>query len=309
MARIDLTLEALARPGFGVLVLDDHADMALRDRGLLGEAARDLVDFAVHPPAPSTSLGGVLLSATHAERLRPPVAPPSGDGTALGLRLGLGRGTGDVERSLDAARASGASFVEVRANRRPGEFPRGEAHVDAPAVVAAAARAQAAGLVPVVTVALPAMPGSAVGVTRAVTVNALHAIFRAADEARCDPARLVLRLPLAAPGPRAGHSIAASAVAHHTLEVLDQAVPAEVPAVWFLSAGHPASAVADQLAALSSLALASSERRPLGFALGRALIEPALDGWTAGGAARARQRLAAACDTVHRALVPALARP
>lgn len=309
MARLDLTLGALARPGFGVLVLDDYADMALRDRGLRGEAARDLVEFAVHPPGPSASLGGVLLSAGYTEQLRPPVAPPAGDGTALGVRLALGRGTGDVGRSLDAARAVGASFVEVRANRRPGEFPRGEAHVDAPAVAAAAALAQQAGLVPVVTVALPAMPGSAVGVTRAVTVNAVQAVFRAAAEVRCDPARLILRLPLSAPGPRAGHTIAATAVAQHTLEVLDEAVPAEVPAVWFLSAGHRVSAVSDQLAALAALAQAHGEQRALGFALGRALLEPALDGWITGGAARAHQRLAAACDAVHRALVPALARP
>lgn len=307
MDRLDRTLTAIRRPGFGVLVFDDYADAALRERGIRADAAADLFEFAVDASTPRASLGGVLASAGQLAPLHPLMAPPSARGTMLGVRLKLGNGTSDTDRSLTDARRVGASFVEIRANRRPGQFPRGEAHVDAQAVAGAAALAQAAGLVPVITVALPGMPGSATGVTRAVIVNALRAIFLALEDVPCDPGRLVLRMPLISPGPRSTQSIAASSVASHTLDVLDEAVPTAVAATWFLSAGHPLATIRDHLAAVAALSAGCGQDRHLGFALGRALLEPALEGWTRGGSARARQQLAAACESAHRAMVPALA--
>lgn len=306
MAALDLALDRLTGPGLGVLVLDDYTEIALRRRRIGSAALVDLVDLVLHPPAaPPSPLGGLLVSPAHLTALRPALSAV-GREHLLGVGVTTDSGPGTVTDSLASALDLGASFVELRANRRPGQFDRGQVHVDAPAVAGAAARAQQSGLVPVLTVALPGLAASRIGVTRAVTANALHALTDALAHQGGDPARMIVRMPLISPGPASGLTAPPDEVARHTLDTLAETVPSTVPAVWFLSAGHALETVCRQLTAVRALAMERGESRAIGFALGRALLEPALDSWATDGPAPARRRLSAAGDAAYRSLVPAL---
>jgi len=248
-----------------------------------------------------------LLSEAHLASLPAPVAPPHAAPPFRGLRIDVARSESSVAEALSTARLNGVDFVELRANRRPGQFERGESHVASGPIAGAAAAAQAAGLVPVLSIAMPGLEASTIGLTRAVTVNALSSLFEATSARDVDPARLIVRMNLVTPGPRAELESSAEAVARFTLDSLDEGLPAEVPAVWFLSSGRSLTTLCRELEAITALASARDRTLRLGYAMGRALVESALDGMISGGVARAHQRLGAACDALHRSLVPALA--
>jgi len=305
MSRLEISLDRLLRPGLGLLVIDEYADAEAKRRGLPVSALTTLADQALHSASVDRSLGGVLVSEQHAELMTPPVARPWTQ-ACVGLHIDVGTDESSAVDAVARARRLGAVCVELRSNRRPGQFPRGENHVAAGPLAAAAAAAQAAGMLPVLSTAMPGLDTSTIGVARAVTVNALSALFDAAAHRGVDPSQLVVRTNLITPGRRAKGESSADAVAQFTLDALDEALPPDVPAVWFMSSGRSLTTLCSELVAITRLAAYRGLRRHLGYAMGRALLEPTLDAMVAGGRARAEQRLAAACDALHRALVPAL---
>jgi hypothetical protein len=307
MSRLDITLGRLLRPGLGLLVLDEYADAEAERRGLPPSALPLLAEHVLRSPLVGRRLGGVLLSPQHLASMPQPVAPPHASPPFVGLRVDVSANECSAPDAVRAARRAGADVVELRSNRRPGQFPRSESHVDVVPMAAAAAAAQAVGLVPVLSVALPGLDGSSIGVARAVTVNALSALFEEVAAHDVDVSRVVVRTNLVSPGRRAPGEHSAESVARFTLDALAEALPSTVPAVWFLSSGRALATVCRELEAVTALAAARGGSRHLGYAMGRALMEPALDGMVTGGLARAHQRLSAACDALHRALVPALA--
>lgn len=308
MSRLDITLDRLLRPGLGLLVLDEYADQAARRRGLPASALPTLAEHALGSPLTSGRLAGVLLSEQHLASVTAPVTVPHGALPLIGLHIEVLPDDSANREAIRAAKLAGVDFVELRSNRRPGQFPRGDTHVAAGPIGYAAAAAQAAGLVPVLSVALPGLDASSIGVTRAITVNALTALFVAASDHGVDLSRAVVRTNLVAPGHRArGGQASADEVARSTMDAIGEAVPSAVPAVWFMSSGRSLETVCEELRAVTALAAARGDTRQLGYAMGRALTEPALDGLLTGGPARGQQRLSAACDALHRALMPALA--
>lgn len=307
MSRLGITLDRLLRPGLGLLVLDEYADEEARRRGLPPSALPTLAEHALRSPLAGRRLGGVLLSERHLGSLTAPVASHAAL-PFIGLRIGVGADDSANDEAVRAAQQAGVDFVELRSNRRPGQFPRGDTHVAVEPIAAAAAAAQAAGLVPVLSAAMPGLDASTIGVTRAITVNALTALFAAAADRGVDLSRVVVRTNLVAAGRRAqGAASSADEVARFTVDTLDEAVPTAVPAVWFMSSGRSLATVCKELEAVTALAAVRGDARHLGYAMGRALVEPALDGMVTGGLARGHQRLSASCDALHRALLPALA--
>lgn len=310
MSRLDITLDGLRRPGTGLLVVDEYADPPARRRHVSASDLAPLVADALRSPLAGDRLTGAVLSECHLRSMPPPVDLWRTDGPPfVGLRLAVRPEDPGTTAALLAARRRGADLVELRANRRPGQFPRRETHVAVDPLAAAAAEAQRLDLLPVLSVSMPDLGRNTIGVCRAVTVNALTALFAAAVEHGVDLSRVVVRTNLVAPGLLARTDVTPDQVATATLDALDEAVPAAVPAVLFLSSGRSLAAVCEHLAALAEVAAARGVRRHLGYAMGRAFVEPMLDAVAAGDPAGAQRDLASACDALHRALVSAAVSP
>ena len=255
----------------------------------------ELVRMALAADGPVRPFAGVLTTARHLSHLQHAMWSP--ENPAMGVIVDLA-----VDGSIASARRTGASFVELRANRRPSALRRGESHVDSGPMAAAASAAQAAGLVPVLTVALPGLTATTMGVTRAITANALATLIAAARRAHVNLSRTIVRVNLIAPGPRAERTESPDVVAAWTLDALGECVPDSVAGVWFVSGGHSLETTCADLGAVRDLATRRRVPWRIGFAMARALAEPALEGWQLGGAARAQQRLLAAGAAAHDAV-------
>lgn len=308
MTTLTDTLHEMLRPGRGVVVLDQYAETLLERHSQGNDVADTFTRAVLASDAVGRSVSGVLMTARRLAGLPQPW-PDAWHRAHLGVRIDdLSDGVAP-EPAIDAAARKGATFVEIRANRRPGHVRPGETHVPVTPMLRAARAAQARDLLPVLSVAMPGLYSASLPVTRAVIANSLTGLYSRAHEHGLDVSRTVLRVAPIAPGYRSPRQPWPAQVARATLDTLDEAVPASVPAVWFLSAGHSLAVASDHLRAISGLAEQRSAPWAIGFAAGRALVGNALTAWPHGGADAAAQKLGRACDSLGGAVRPALARP
>ena len=317
------TLTALTSPGRGVFVADEYLAIGLQrlGAGRHGLTPEAFVDIALATAGISEPLAGALLSHSVFTRCSTrwrdqPVA--TSRHVALGVRVDArhtsadrsapANPSADTERRLTSLREAGVTFVEWRSHIPPRAVQRGGTHVDTLALARGASASAHAGLVPVLTVAMPDLGSHNLVVARAVLTNALRSLVTELDRARVDPAGVVLRTSFAMAGDRHEAPTPADIVGTETAAMLAEALPAEVGGIAFVSGGQRAEAASVRL---STVAAAAAPRR-VTFAFGRALVEASLSSWRMSPQPAALQRqFAADCrlaaDATKAALVPGLA--
>lgn len=301
MGNIRRTAHDLLAPGRGILVADEYVARTLdRARPGRGEGcgAHDYLGVALDTWGLESYLTGVLLTreafeATERQRALRQYrdgAPP----LLHGVRM---------DPAGDRAPA-GADFTEWRANLDPLTVGRGSAHVDATALARGAARSQAEGVLPMVTIAMPDLASHSVGVTRAVTANALRVLFDELDRRAVALDALVLRTNMIVPGDRHGHRPGAAETALSTVTLLEEVVPAEVAGIAFLSGGQDADRAATNLAAVRDLARERRAPWRITFAFTRALVRESVATWACDGTldAETQRELVRSCRQAAQAL-------
>jgi len=258
MRAIQETTAAILSPAKGMLVVDEYAEALVPGRVDNGNQVRRFAEMVLRTRELDDHVSAILLTqetfaATSALRSDLPV---SGERPLIGVRM-RPHDLGSAGR-FGSLLGDGASFVELRANLSPPEVPRGAPHIRAASLAEAAAAAQAEGILPVLTVAMPDLASSSIGVNQAVTTNALLALREQLDHVRVDARRLLVRVNMVVPG--ASHPVPAAPeqVARLTLGVLDNGLPEGTPGVLLLSGGQPLEHACANLQAVCSLA---AERR------------------------------------------------
>lgn len=288
---MDEVVAGMTAPRRGMLVLDEYAERALAGRATPDE----LVHAALTAPGLSSSVSSILLS-------RPPEDEPPA-GVVLGICGPTGSRPTPSPHTLDGLAASGVRFVELRANRAPAEAGSREPTVHVDDLVERAALVQDAGLVALLTVAMPDLETHSSGVARAVTGNAVRALLDRAAET-LDLRRLLLRVNMISAGTRRAEQSTPDQVAEATVAMLRRDVPEAVPGVFFLSGGQSLADACQRLSAVTALARSTEAPWHLSFAFTRAvtsLLEQPLDArptdWTA-----VQRQLVTACETAAAAL-------
>lgn len=268
MSTIEETIADVMAPGKGMLVADEYAEALVRSMGDDGRPRR-FAEILVSTPDLSRHLSSVLLTGPTFAQVTPHLQTTS-TRPLVGVRLAVGT----EPRFADHVR-EWASFVEWRAHLFIPDLPRGAVHIDAPALADGAAAAQAEGILPVISVAMPDLGSASIGVTQAVISNALSALREHLEKAGVDPAQLVLRTSMIAAGE--GHATPSDPeqVAERTLAVLERCVPAATAGVLLLSGGQTLDRACANLAAITSLASRRPVPWPVTFGFSRALVRAA----------------------------------
>jgi len=199
-----------------------------------------------------------------------PLAGAPGETVTEGLD-GLAERLGDYRRL-------GARFAKWRAVIRIGpETPsRYCIEANAHALGRYAARAQEAGLVPIVEPEVLMNGDHDIQRCREVTQEVLHAVFQQLAFQRCLLEGVILKPNMVTPGDGCPYRADASEIAELTLQALRRCVPPAVPGVAFLSGGQTGEQACENL---NAMARAGPHPWQLSFSFGRALQYPALPTW------------------------------
>ena len=124
---------------------------------------------------------------------------------------------------------------------------------------------------------MPDFGTSSVGVTHAVTTNALLALRKELEKAGVDPAKLLLRVNMVVAGMAHPQRTDPDLVADLTVSMLQRCVPAETGGVLLLSGGQPLERACSNLRAISALAAERAVPWRLTFGFSRPLISAAAE--------------------------------
>ncbi len=274
---IRATLRSVMSPGFGVLVIDTHAEALVA-----GAAESDVAGFlslAGSAAERSGVISAVLMtpdgmaSASHVGPLavtEPAKRSVSPDVPSLVLGTCLPASDLD-EAAIETARAAGSQLVEIRANLSPGDTPPGTPATEADVLAQAALLAQQRGMLPILTFAMPDLGGQTLNVSHAITANALRGLVTACHVHGVDLASLVIRTNMVTAGVRMDRPESSAEVGRATVAVLTESLPPDLGGVLLLSGGHPLSRACEYLAATIA-ASGPTSPWPLSFAFARALL-------------------------------------
>jgi len=309
----------LVGPGRGILAADESISTMSKRLEAAGVAAsetsrRDYREVLLTGPGLSRWVSGIILcDETLRQSLRDGTPVPVA-ATALGIMPGIKVDTGvvplpntdgeTITQGLDglAARmeqyaAIGAVFAKWRAVLYPAKLSPRAIHANAHSLARYAAICQEAGIVPIVEPEVLMDGDHSLAVAAVATSNTLHAVFEELDKMGVDRRGIVLKpnMVIAATGHR--DQTTPEDVASHTVAVLRDAVPADVPGIAFLSGGQSNERACDNLAAINREAATSDVSWRLTFSFGRALVDDALRAWHGQdeNKARAQEALAANC--------------
>ncbi len=313
-SELESTVEAMIRPGRGILAADESGPTIAKRFKAIGvestEAHRRAYrSLLLGTPGLGAFVSGVIL---YEETL----AQCADDGTPLpelaarqgivpGIKVDAGKialahAPGDeITQGLDGLalrlagyRRQGARFAKWRAVYNvsaalPGRLAI-EANADALARYAAICQEQ--GVVPIVEPEV-LMDGSH-GIERCaeVTDAVLHEVFHALHRHAVVLEHMLLKPSMVIPGKEHPPRATPAEVAAQTVRVLRRTVPAAVPGIFFLSGGQtPSEATAN----LDAINRTGPQPWQLSFSYGRALQETALKAWQgeAGRAQAAQQEL------------------
>jgi fructose-bisphosphate aldolase class I len=301
------TAAAIMSPAKGMLVADEYAEALVSGGVEDRDRVQRFAEMILRTRDLDDSLSAILLT----ERTFAATSALRGDaGTADARPLfGVRMAAPDLSSRgrLASLLGDGASFVEWRANLSPPEVPRGAAHIRAGALAEAAAAAQAEGLLPVLTIAMPDLAASSIGVNQAVTTNALLALRDQLEHVGVDARRLVVRVNMVVPGPLHPKPADPDQVARLTIGVLENGVPEGSPGVLLLSGGQPLEQACANLRAVASLAAARRTPWRVTFGFSRPLITAAAAALVrAENDAEAHQLLVQDCRRASESLVDEL---
>jgi len=291
---------ALVAPGKGILAADESESTMEKRFAPIGvertpENDRRYRNLLFTAPGIEAHLGGVIL---HDEtiRQRSDTGVPFADllttrGILPGIKVDLGleplvnfpdeevsRGLDTLDERLREYAAMGARFTKWRAVVRIGtELPTDTAlRANAEVLARYAAAVQAAGLVPMVEPEVLYDGTHTLERSAEVLHRTLNTLFELLEAHRVSLPGLILKTSMALPGKDAGLPLDAHAVAHATMSVLHEMVPAAVAGVVFLSGGQTPLQATVHLQAMAHLA---PHPWPLTFSYSRAIEEPVLAAW------------------------------
>jgi len=294
------TLTDMFREGRGVLVLDRYAEAsAVASRPVPG--IQRFLAMALTAPGLDEAISTVLLtfdgllSTAQLRRAR---------GTRANVLAGVCLEVATVDDAvLNQVREAGARTVELRSNLGPGRSQTGQPATDAPALARVARAAQDAGLVPVLTFAMPDLGTQSLRVTYAATANALRALIAECEANGVDLAELIVRTNMVVPGLRAPDVTDPHEVGRATASVLAETLPALLGGVLLLSGGMDERRACANLAAVMSEVSRQDLPWPLTFAFSRPLIESAVRLWDGtAGSPVASMAVTSACRSAANAL-------
>ncbi|MFG1628058.1 class I fructose-bisphosphate aldolase [Kribbella sp. NPDC049227] len=256
MPTMDETAAAILAPPKGMLVVDEYAE------ALVGaDQAHSFAAAVLRTEGLSNYVSAVLLTPGTFAALGTTQAAP-----LIGVRM----------TAAEADVPAGASFAEWRENLSPLDIPRGSVHVGVETLALGAAAAQAQGILPVLTIAMPELGASSIAVTQAVTTNALLALRDELDRVGVDLHHLLLRINMVVPGLTNPVPADSQQVARRTVALLEKGVPAQTPGVLLLSGGQPLDRACAHLEAIASV---PGQPWRVTFGFSRPLIAAAAEAW------------------------------
>lgn len=259
MRNVEEIAAAIVAPPKGMLVADEYAEALVPD---VAEVVLRTTELSEHVSA-------ILLTAktfTATLGLRESLA----ETPLVGVRMDPS-GSGLPGR-VAAAAAEGAAFVEWRANRSPPNVPRGSVHIESEKLAVGAAMTQTAGLLPVLTIAMPDLGPSSIAVNQAVTTNALLALRDQLEDTGVDARRLLVRVNMVVTGQSHPSPAEPDQVARRTVQLLERCLPAGTPGVLLLSGGQSPDQACANLGAVSALAATRDAPWRVTFGFSRALV-------------------------------------
>ncbi|MBK6864114.1 MAG: fructose-bisphosphate aldolase class I [Ideonella sp.] len=308
------TVEAIVRPGRGILAADESAPTIAKRFKAIGvestaENRNAYRELLLATPGLGEFISGVILfEETLAQRAAdgtPLAQLAARQGIVPGIKvdagkIALARAPGDeITQGLDGLaqrlagyKAQGARFAKWRAVYNvsaalPGRLAI-EANADSLARYAAICQEQ--GVVPIVEPEVLMDGAHTIERCAEVTEAVLHEVFHALHRHGVVLEHMLLKPSMVIPGKAHPQRAAPAEVAAQTLRVMRRCVPAAVPGLFFLSGGQtPAEATAN----LDAINRAGAQPWALSFSYGRALQEPALKAWQgqAANGARTQQAL------------------
>lgn len=299
-SELQATMEAMLRPGRGILAADESAPtIAKRFKSIGVESTEELRrayrSLLLETPGLGEHICGVIL-------FEETLGQKSGDGTPLpkvaaaqgivpGIKVDAGKialahapgdeitqGLDGLAKRFEVYKTQGARFAKWRAvyNISP-TLPSWLAmQANADSLARYAAICQAQGIVPIVEPEV-LMDGDhsmarCAEVTEAVLAEVFHSLRRHAVVLE----HMILKPNMVVPGKSHATPASPAEVAQATLTVLRRTVPAAMPGIFFLSGGQsPEEATAN----LDAMNRSGAQPWVLSFSYGRALQEPVLKAW------------------------------
>jgi fructose-bisphosphate aldolase class I len=306
-AQLQATIDAMVRPGTGILAADESAPTIAKRFKAIGvesteanrRAYRSLILGA--PGLGEWVSAVILFEETLGQKADDGTPLPelaARQGIVPGIKVDAGKlpmalapgdeitqGLDDLARRLDGYKAQGARFAKWRAVYNVSDVlpSRRAVEANAEGLARYAAICQEQGVVPIVEPEVLIDGDHTMARCSHVTEVVLHEVFRALHRHRVVLEHIVLKPSMVVPGKAHARQASPAEVAAETLRVLRRTVPAAVPSINFLSGGQtPAEATAN----LDAINRQGAQPWLLSFSYGRALQDPAQKAW-AGSAANA----------------------
>jgi fructose-bisphosphate aldolase class I len=186
---------------------------------------------------------------------------------------------------LQSLRSQGVAFAKWRSTFciAPGLPSRAACLANAHVLVRYAALCQQHGILPIIEPELLMEGGHDLAACAEATAAVLTTVFAVAREEGVPTRRLILKINMVLPGAAAADPSDAEAIADATIATLRHGVPADVPAIVFLSGGQPSAAAFVRLAAIERRAPGAW---PLTFSFSRAIQDDVLATWRGDAAQR-----------------------
>ncbi|MDM0026504.1 class I fructose-bisphosphate aldolase [Variovorax saccharolyticus] len=294
------TIEALVRPGKGILAADESGPTIAKRFTAIGvestpENRRAYRSLLLSTPGLGEFVSGVILYEETLGQCKedgePLPALAARQGIVPGIKVDTGKGPlalapGDeITQGLDGLPARlrayvklGARFAKWRAvyNVSDSLPSRGAVEANAESLARYAAICQTEGVVPIVEPEVLIDGDHSQARCAAVTQEVLLEVFRALHRHRVALEHMLLKPSMVVPGKAHVRQAGPGDVADETLRVLRRTVPAAVPGIVFLSGGQSPVEATVNLDAINRLA---PQPWRLSFSYGRALQDPVLQAW------------------------------
>jgi len=300
IVELNATARALVAPGKGILAADESSGTIKKRFDTIGvesteTSRRDYRELLFRAGGIGNTISGVIL---YDETIRQSAADGTpltkvleGNGVIPGIKVDLGakdlpgapgetmtEGLDGLRERLAEYKGLGARFAKWRAtysitDTLPSRYC---IDVNAHALARYAALCQEAGIVPIVEPEVLQDGTHTIERSAEVTTEVLRSVFAELAAQRCALEGLLLKPNMVLSGYGSAYPASIDEVAHATVTVFRETVPAAVPGIVFLSGGQ-----SDELATAHLDAMNKLGQHPwkLSFSYGRALQTAALQAW------------------------------
>jgi len=305
-SELQATVEAMIRPGRGILAADESGPTIAKRFKAIGVVStednrRTYRNLLLSTPGLGDFISGIILYeetlGQRADDGTPLAQLAARQGIVPGIKVDAGKialahapgdeiteGLDGLAGRLAAYRQQGARFAKWRAvyNISAALPSRLAIAANADALARYAAICQEQGVVPIVEPEVLMDGSHSMDRCAEVTEAVLHEVFHSLHRHAVVLEHMLLKPSMVIPGKQHPERAAPTEVALQTVRILRRTVPAAVPGIFFLSGGQtPVEATAN----LDAINRIGQQPWHLSFSYGRALQETALKAWQ-GQAAR-----------------------